>query len=55
MDVEEDRVTVLFERFGYRTLSVEAVRANGVLRRADRAAAVQEDALSRRQSPNAAS
>jgi ATP-dependent DNA helicase RecQ len=28
---EEDRVTVLFDEFGYRTLSLESVRASGVL------------------------
>ena len=32
MAVEEDRVTVLFESVGYRTLSVEAVTDSGVLR-----------------------
>lgn len=32
MDVEDDRITVLFQRSGYRTLSVEAVAATGVLR-----------------------
>ncbi|NUR15830.1 MAG: ATP-dependent DNA helicase RecQ [Dermatophilaceae bacterium] len=32
MAVEEDRITVLFEAVGYRTLSVEAVTSSGVLR-----------------------
>ena len=31
MAVEEDRITVLFEEVGYRTLSVEAVTSSGVL------------------------
>jgi ATP-dependent DNA helicase RecQ len=33
MDLEQDRLTVLFEEVGYRTLSVEAVGAGGVLQR----------------------
>jgi len=32
MDVEEDRVTVLFQDAGYRTLHVPTVREHGVLR-----------------------
>jgi ATP-dependent DNA helicase RecQ len=32
MSVEDDRITVLFEAVGYRTLSVEAVTTSGVLR-----------------------
>ena len=28
---EDDRITVLFDDYGYRTLSWEAVRASGVL------------------------
>ena len=30
-DVEEDRVTVLFEEVGYRTLSLELVEEHGLL------------------------
>lgn len=32
MAVEEDRITVLFDAVGYRTLSIEAVTSSGVLR-----------------------
>jgi ATP-dependent DNA helicase RecQ len=28
---EDDRITVLFDEFGYRTLSLEAVQENGLL------------------------
>ena len=33
MSGDSDRVTVLFERYGYRTLSMDVVRQSGVLRR----------------------
>jgi ATP-dependent DNA helicase RecQ len=32
MTVEEDRLTVLFDEVGYRTLSIEAVEDHGLLR-----------------------
>jgi ATP-dependent DNA helicase RecQ len=32
MAVEDDRITVLFDAVGYRTLSVEAVTSSGLLR-----------------------
>jgi len=35
IDGDDERVTVLFGDYGYRTLSVDAVRHNGVLRMAD--------------------
>jgi ATP-dependent DNA helicase RecQ len=33
MSVEQDRVTVLFEQAGYKTLALAAVRANDLLDR----------------------
>jgi ATP-dependent DNA helicase RecQ len=33
MAVEDDRITVLFDEVGYKTLSLDAVEANALLQR----------------------